>query len=447
MTAPWPSGSASAGPFPTSAMFVGGRLIELGGVAVADLAARFGTPLYVLERTELVGRMRAYRQVFGDEVAVAYGAKALCVTGVLQLAAAEGLHLDVASAGELRTAERAGYPMARVVLHGNNKSDQELEQALALGVGRIVVDSPGELERLGILSGGRERPVDVLLRITPGVDAGTHEFIATGHDESKFGFSLSAGLAHAAVERALLLPGVHLRGLHCHLGSQITDAAAFEAGARVMTGLLADLRDRFGATLDELNLGGGLGVAYTRDDAVPSLDAYCAALRGAVQREAAAHRLPPPRLTVEPGRSIVGPAGCTVYRIGTIKPVPGVRTFVSVDGGMSDNLRPMLYGARYEFVPAGPGPPVDRVGPVTVVGKHCETGDVLGRGVQLPADLTEGELLAVAATGAYGHAMASNYNRLPRPAMVLVGDGRAHLLVRRETLDDVLSRDVPLEEG
>ena len=443
-------------PFPSTADFRGGRLRALGGVDLDQLADDHGTPLYVLDEAELRGRMRAYCAAFGEGVAVTYAAKALCVTGVLQIAAAEGLHLDVASGGELHIAVRAGFPAARILVHGNNKSVCELERAVEVGVGRIVVDSFAELQRLDVLGRARVRaggePVAVLLRVTPGIEAHTHEFIATGQDDSKFGFTLSAGLADAAVAAALEASGLSLQGLHCHVGSQVTVPEAFDAVAEVMVGVLGDMRRRHGAALPELNLGGGLGIAYEPGDSVLDIPTYAADLLRAVQAACGREGIAVPRLAVEPGRSIAGPAGVTLYRVGTRKEVPGVRTYVSVDGGMSDNLRPSLYGARYTFAAAGApagtaGREETSADVVTVAGKHCESGDVLGRDVALAAPVAEGELLAVAATGAYGHAMANNYNRLPRPAMVLVGQGRAQLLVRRETLDDVAARDVTLPTG
>jgi diaminopimelate decarboxylase len=303
---------------------------------------------------------------------------------------------------------------------------------------------------------------DVLLRVTPGVDTSTHAFVRTGHDDSKFGFTLSTGLATNAVAAAATIDGVRLRGLHCHLGSQLLSADVYARAARIMTAFLAEVGDIHGVPLDELNLGGGLGITYTDEQPV-SLGDYADVLRAAVDAGRDRYRLPPLRLTVEPGRWIVGPAGVTIYRIGTVKRLGEGPTYVSVDGGMSDNLRPALYGAVHTFAPAGdPGvrdtTPQDRVRgepvpgsgptePMSVVGKHCESGDFLGRGVALPVDIREGDLLAVAATGAYTQAMASNYNRVPRPAMVLVDGGRGRLLVRRETLDEVLARDQLLDQG
>lgn len=424
--------------FPAGATLCDGWLTAVGGVAVDDLAARYGTPLYVLDAAELVRRMRAWRTAF-DGWHVVYASKALCVAGVLQLAAAEGLGVDVASAGELATAQRAGVPGGRLILHGNNKSYAELDQAAHAGVGRVVVDSFAELDRLADVAERRRHTFDVLLRVTPGVDTSTHAYIRTGHDDSKFGFTLSTGLAAEAVQAVVKLPGVRLRGLHCHLGSQLLTSEVYQRAAGIMVGFLAEASQVHGLRLDELNLGGGLGITYT-DEAPVAVAEHAAALRAAVAAAERRHGLPPLHLTVEPGRAIVGPAGLTLYEVGTVKSLDGGRTYVSVDGGMSDNLRPALYGARHSFVAAGP----PRTGPsrrVDVVGKHCETGDRLGRDVDLPADLAAGDLLAAGATGAYTHAMASNYNRLPRPAMVLVGDGAARLLVRRETIDDVLSRD------
>ena len=438
--------------FPRTATFDGARLGAIGGVDVDELVARHGTPLWVLDREELVARMRAWRDALraaaGDDADVLYAAKALCVVGVLQLASAEGLGVDVASAGELRTAELAGVPPRRIVHHGNNKSLAELLRAVELGVGRVVVDSLGEIDRLAAVAHDAGAVVDVLVRITPGVHAETHAAVATGHDDSKFGFTLSRGLAHTAVARVRSRPTLRLRGVHCHIGSQIAAPGAFAAAVGEMTGFLADLRDTDGVEVAELNLGGGLGIAYRPGDPVLGIDEHVRGLVDAVDAALRDRSLARPRLQVEPGRSIAGPAGVTLYRVGTIKRIPAVRTFVAVDGGMSDNPRPALYGARYAVVPAGSpegaGTATQDGELVTLVGKHCESGDVLAWDVELREGVAEGDLVAVAASGAYHHALASNYNRLPRPAMVLVGDGREDLLVRRETLDDVVGLDVPL---
>jgi diaminopimelate decarboxylase len=308
-----------------------------------------------------------------------------------------------------------------------------------------VVDSFTELRRLDAIARQCRHTFDVLLRVTPGVDTSTHAFVRTGHDDSKFGFTLSTGLAAEAVAMAAKLDGVRLRGLHCHLGSQLTSMDVYGRAASIMVAFIAEIRDLQDVQLDELNLGGGLGIAYADEQPVP-VRRYADVMREAVDAGRERYRLPDFRLTVEPGRSIVGPAGVTIYRVGTVKHLDGGRTYVSVDGGMSDNLRPALYGAVHTFTPAGRARP-GATRPMSVVGKHCESGDFLGRDIALPVDLREGDLLAVAATGAYTHAMASNYNRVPRPAMVLVDGGRGRLLVRRETLDEVLARDQLLDQG
>ena len=448
------AGGDLAGALPVTAVVEGGRLRALGGLDVEELAERFATPLWVLDRATLVGRMRAYREAFADGEVV-YASKALCLRGVLELAEAEGLLVDCATGGELTTAEAAGVAPARIVLHGNNKSAAELDAAVALGVGRIVVDSFSELRRLEAVAAAHGRTVDVHLRVTPGIDAHTHEFVATGQDDSKFGFTLSSGLAHEAA--AVVIASEHLRltGAHCHVGSQVFELEAFTTAARVMLGFLAELAEAHGVVLGELNLGGGLGVVEDPADDPPSLERYAQAVSGALAAAAAGYGLPTPRLFVEPGRSVVGPAGVTLYRAGTIKPLDGLRTYVAVDGGMSDNPRYALYGAAHPFLPAGApspepaedAPRVPAGTPVTVVGKHCESGDVLAEGTTLPADLVEGELLAALGTGAYHHAMASNYNRLGRPAVVLVADGEAVVLSRAETVADLLAREPSLRGG
>ena len=440
-SAQWPGGIADA--LPETAELDGGRLAALGGLRIEALAEQFGTPLWLLDRATLLGRMRAYREAFSD-ASVVYAAKALCILGVLQLVDDEGLHLDCASGGELATAEAAGFPMERVVLHGNNKSLAELRDAARLGVGRIVVDSFAELRRLEQVAREARRTLDVQLRVTPGVDAHTHEFVATGHDDSKFGFTLSKGLAHRAAAQAVGSEGVALRGVHCHVGSQVFALEAFTAAAEAMVGFVADVQDRHGVAVDELNLGGGLGVVEDPGDQPPSVGRYAEVVREAVAGAAGRRGVAVPRLLVEPGRSIVGPAGVTVYRVGTIKDLPGLRTYLAVDGGLSDNPRYALYGATHPFLPAGDRPADGDARPVTVVGKHCESGDVLGEGVWLPSGLGEDGLLAAAGTGAYHHSMASNYNRLGRPPVVLVGDGQATVLSRRETAEDLLAREASL---
>ena len=421
--------------------------LRIGGCDVRDLVAEFGSPLFVLDEDDFRRRAAAFRSAYDDPAMPAdvyYAAKAFLATAVARWVAEEGLGLDVSSGGELAVAERAGFPMERVLLHGNNKSAAEIERALELGVGRIVVDSRPEIARIDEIAHRRGLTADVLIRVTVGVEAHTHEFIATAHEDQKFGLSLASGEALAAVGDVLGRPALRLRGLHSHIGSQIFDASGFEVAAARVVGLLDEVRDRHGVTLAELNLGGGMGIAYTADDDPLDVSAMADAIRGIVATACARVSLPIPRLAFEPGRAIVGPAGITVYEVGTVKPVAldhgRERTYISVDGGMSDNIRTALYDADYTVVPASRSPLGEPV-MSRVVGKHCESGDIVVRDAWLPGDLEAGDLLAVAATGAYCRSMASQYNYLPRPAVVSVREGTAAIVLRRETVDDLLALD------
>jgi diaminopimelate decarboxylase len=412
--------------------------LSVGGCDVVELAERFGTPTIVFDRATFEERGRAYTSVLSPH-RVFYAGKAFCCIAVCELLDGLGLGLDVCTGGELATARAAGFAAERIIFHGNNKSLEELEMAGSTGVGRIVVDSFEEIDRL-VEAGVRTR---ILVRITPGVEVHTHEFVQTGQEDSKFGFGLSEGLAIEAVARANRVPGCELVGVHAHIGSQIFELAAFDLAVRRMADLLARARSELGFEAMELNLGGGLGIAHTQDELTPEPAEAVGRILHAVDREFTARDLPTPQVFVEPGRSIAGPAGMTIYRVGSVKRLPGGRRYVSVDGGMSDNIRPALYGARYEAILANrmsvpPGPRV------TVAGKHCESGDVLIRDVPLPDDVGAGDILCVPATGAYTYSMASNYNRVPRPPVVMVADGHADLIVRRETHDDLLRLDCRL---
>jgi diaminopimelate decarboxylase len=432
----------TASPWPRTLTRDDAGVVHVGGVAVTDLAREHGTPLWVVDEDDLRGRCRDYVAAFPD-VAVCYASKAWCAVGILQIVAEEGLWIDVASGGELHTAHVAGVPMERVVFHGNNKSVAELELAADLGVARIVVDSFDELDRLQVVGRERDHTFRVWLRVTPGIDAHTHDYVRTGHDDTKFGFTLSLGLADQALVKALATDHVEVIGAHAHIGSQIFGTDPFVANAEVMVELLARWREEHGLTLAELNLGGGMGIRYTHEDHPVAVARYGEAVLATVAAACARYDLPVPRLAIEPGRAIVAPSTITLYEIGTVKPLPGLRTYVSVDGGMSDNIRPALYEAEHEIALANR----DSRAPLeatTVVGKHCESGDLVRERVGLPDDLRPGDLLAVAATGAYTASMASNYNRLPRPAAVLVRDGHVRELVRRETFDDLVARDVDL---
>lgn len=413
---------------PDSAEVSADGVLSVGGVPVPQVAAQFGTPLFVYDEHHMRTRCRQAIAEFGAG-RVVYAAKAFLCGAMARLAHEEGLLLDVATGGELHAVISAGVPASACTVHGNNKSDDELRQAVSAGVLHIVVDSFDELDRLDRLHASGLPAPDIHLRITPGVHAHTHEYVSTGQDDSKFGFNLANGDAHAAIERARSSTSVNLVGLHCHIGSNVMSAALFEKVSRVMVELFA------GTGLPELTLGGGLGVAYTGDETAPTMGEWASAIR------AATASLPASTVVrVEPGRSIVAAAGLTVYTVGTVKSIPGVREYVAVDGGMSDNLRPMLYGSGYEaFDPARTDAP--RPVRARVVGKHCESGDVLIDDAALPGGVRPGDLLVTPVTGAYGHSMASNYNKVPRPAVVFVADGTARLVVRRETFEDLVRLD------
>jgi diaminopimelate decarboxylase len=418
-------------------------VVSVAGHDVRDLAAEYGTPLFVLDEDDFRARCAAFRTAF-DGADVFYAAKAFLTTRVASWVADEGLGLDVASGGELAVALRAGFPPDRLVFHGNNKSRAELAAALDAGVGRVVLDSFEEIARIGFLAEAMGVRPKVLVRVTVGVEAHTHEYIATAHEDQKFGFSLAGGDAAEAVRRVVALDQLELVGLHSHIGSQIFDTAGFEVAAHRVVGLAAAVRDEHGLEVAELNLGGGLGIAYVDGDDPADVAGVAASLRGIVERESRAYGLRPPRLAVEPGRALVGPTTLTLYAVGTVKPVEldgGVRrAYVSVDGGMSDNVRTALYDAQYTVTLASRRPEGEAA-LSRVVGRHCESGDVVVKDAWLPADLTPGDLLAVAATGAYCRAMASNYNAVGRPPVVAVRPGSARVLLRRETLDDLLALD------
>jgi diaminopimelate decarboxylase len=405
-----------------------GRL-QIAGLDALDLASEFGTPLFVYDEEDMRNRARTAVEAFGD--CVAYASKAFLCRAMARLVHEEGMCIDVSTAGEMHVALSAGVPASRLVLHGNNKSGPELARALDDGVGRIIVDSFDEIDRLAALLAERStaRP-RVLIRVTPGIEAHTHEFVKTGQEDSKFGFSLASGAAADAIERLRAL-SVDLVGLHAHIGSQIFRTVGFEEEVKV----LADLVIATG--VEELCIGGGLGVAYVEHEEGPTISQWGATVKAA----AAAAGIPADvRITAEPGRSIVAPAAVTMYTAGTIKELPGIRTYVAVDGGMSDNPRPVLYGSGYEtFLPRAVD--ADRDLTVTLVGKHCESGDVIVRDARLPTDLVVGDVIATPVTGAYGYSMASNYNKVPRPPVVFVRDGNARVVVRRETLDDLLTLD------
>ena len=447
MTAAPIDGPIELGLLPRSARVDERGRLAIGGCDVEELADLFGTPLYVYCEAELRARCREYRDAFGAD-AVAYAGKAFLCVAMARLVAEEGMHLDVATGGELQVALRAGFPAARIVYHGNNKSDAELRAGLDQGVGRIVVDSLDELDRIERLVAEGLPVPRVLVRVTPGVEAHTHEYIATGADDSKFGFTVSNGAAREAALRVAKSDAMELAGFHCHIGSQILVLESFARAAAVVAELAADVVRATGTPIEEINLGGGLGVPYTADDLdAPTIAEFGHEVRANFIDACASYGLDPiPALSVEAGRSIAAPAGITLYEVGTIKEIAGVRTYVAVDGGMSDNPRPATYGARYEaFLPGRVTAPRPFV--ASVAGKHCEQGDILVRDAHLPADVAVGDVLATPVTGAYGYSMASNYNLVPRAAVLFVRDGRARVVVRRESLDDLVVRDQFESEG
>jgi len=404
-----------------------GQLI-IGGCDTLELAEQFGTPLFVYDEEHLRARCREAVAAFG--IGVNFATKAFLCKAMARLAAEEGCNLDVSTGGEYHVARSAGVPADRLVLHGNNKSTAELRRAMSEGIGRIIIDSFDEIDRIEALVAEGLPVPKALIRVTPGVEAHTHEFVRTGQDDSKFGFGLASGQADAAVVRATASPAIDLVGLHAHIGSQVFDAEFFEMAIEVM----APFVQKHG--LPEFSVGGGLGVAYVAGEESASITEW-----GAVVKAACAAAGIDAHVTAEPGRALVAQAAITLYSVGTIKDIPGIRTYVSVDGGMSDNPRPVLYGSGYEaFLPREVEADRDRV--VTVVGKHCESGDILVRDAVVPSDLVVGDILATPVTGAYGHSMGSNYNKVTRPAVVFVANGEARLVVRRESLDDLLLLEV-----
>jgi diaminopimelate decarboxylase len=428
--------------WPGSARRVDG-VLNLGGVPVTALAEQHGSPALFLDEDDVRARARAYTAGF-DGVDVYYAGKAFLCTAVARWIAEEGLGLDVCTGGELAVALAAGFPADRIAVHGNNKSVPELRRAVEAGVGLVIVDSFDEISRLAEIAAAAGVRQRVLVRVTVGVEAHTHEFIATAHEDQKFGFSLRDGSAVRAVELVLAAPSLYFGGLHSHIGSQIFETSGFEVAAHRVVGFAATIRDVHGLQVEELNLGGGLGIAYVPGDDPETPKQTLERLGGIVEIECAAVGLRVPRLSVEPGRAIIGPSGVTLYEVGTVKDVTldggHVRRYVSVDGGMSDNIRTALYDAEYTCVLANRASAAPAM-LCRVVGKHCESGDVVVRDTWLPADLRPGDLLAVAATGAYCRSMASNYNHVPRPPVVAVRDGRSEVLVRRESEDDLLRLD------
>jgi len=417
--------------------------LEIGGVDTTELVERFGTPLYVVDETLVRQRCQEFVSAFRDsglKFQVAYASKAFCVKAMCRVAVEEGMSLDVVSDGELMTALESGFPPERIHFHGNNKTPQEIEMALRAGIGCFVVDNFVEMQLLHSMAAEQGLRVKVLLRITPGVEAHTHEYISTGQTDSKFGFDLENGSAFQAVQEASRLESFHLLGIHSHIGSQIFEVEGFQITVEKLAAFAVQVRDKMGISFQVINLGGGFGIRYTAEDTPLPVSQYVQAITNSIKTCFASYKYPIPEIWVEPGRSIVGDAGTTLYTVGTIKDIPGVRKYVSVDGGMTDNPRPALYQSVYEAILANRAKE-EAAEVVSVAGKCCESGDMLIWDVKLPKVQT-GDILAVSCTGAYNYSMASNYNRIRRPAVVFVQNGQADIVVKRESFEYLLGNDV-----
>ncbi|MGW8957818.1 diaminopimelate decarboxylase [Paenibacillus sp. NPDC055715] len=417
--------------------------LEIGGCDTTLLKERFGTPLYIVDEQLVRRRCREFIEAFrttGLNFQVAYASKAFCVMAMCALAAEEGMSLDVVSDGELFTALQAGFPAERIHFHGNNKTPEEIEMALDARIGCFVVDSTMELHLLQALAAERGEQVNILLRVTPGVEAHTHEYISTGQTDSKFGFDIANGSAHQAVEQAAQLDRLNLLGVHSHIGSQIFEVDGFQIAAERVAAFAREIKEQLRISFKVINLGGGFGIRYTEEDTPLKVSSYVQAISDAVKTHFAGLNDELPEIWIEPGRSIVGDAGTTLYTVGSVKDIPQVRKYVSVDGGMTDNPRPALYQAKYEAMLANRAHDLNEE-TVSIAGKCCESGDMLIWNVELPRP-TSGDLLAVASTGAYNYSMASNYNRIRRPAVVFVNNGEAELVVRRESHEDIVRNDV-----
>ena len=417
--------------------------LEIGGCSTVDLVKEFGTPLIVLDEALIRQTCRQYYYHFVKRyknAEVIYASKAFSSPALYKIINSEGLGLDVVSGGELYTALRAEFPTKKIYFHGNNKSAQELAMALENKIGRIVVDNFDELKMLDQMAGLFKTKVDILLRITPGIEAHTHEFIKTGQIDSKFGFILPTGQAFEAVEKALNYSNINLCGFHCHIGSQIFEMDSYRHAAQIMMEFISEVKETYGYEAEELNLGGGFGIYYHEGDQPAQIKTYADVIMTTVKEQAKSYGLRMPKIIVEPGRSIIGPAGTNLYTIGSIKDIPGIRKYVAVDGGMADNIRPALYDAKYEAILANKAlEPCEEV--VSITGKCCESGDMLIWNINLPK-ICSGDILAMSCTGAYGYSMASNYNSLGKPAVVLVYEGNADLIIKRQTYEDLLSNHI-----
>ena len=418
--------------------------LTFGGVDTVKLAEQYGTPLYVMDEKLVRQHCRSFKnsidKFYGRNGLVCYASKAFSCTEMCRIVKDEGIGIDVVSIGELYTALKAGFDTSKIGFHGNNKTNQELEFAVENKVGHIIVDNIEELERLDKIAENKSVIADIMFRIKPGIDAHTHDFVKTGQIDSKFGFALETGEAFEAVKTALSLKNVNLLGVHCHIGSQIFDIAPFEEAARVMLSFIAKIKNELGFEVKELNLGGGFGIKYTENDAPSAYENYMERVSAVVHNTCKELNINLPFILIEPGRSIAGPAGITLYTVGARKVIPNIRTYVSIDGGMADNPRYALYKSEYEAVVANKASQ-ERNETITLAGKCCESGDLIGENMKLQ-HAESGDIVAVLATGAYNYSMSSNYNRIPKPAFIFVNNGESRIAVKRETLDDIVRNDI-----
>ena len=425
-----------------------GGVLAIAGCSAEKLVKEFGSPLFVIDQADFFLRAKSWRQVLDTSFGggqLYYAAKSFICIEIAKWLKELKLGLDVCSAGELAVALAADFPASDIEFHGNNKSESEITTAINAGVGTIVIDSFDELTRVAEIAKSLKKTQKVYLRLTPGVDAHTHEFISTAHEDVKFGFSIASGAANEAIEKCMEQSSLNLAGIHCHIGSQIFEVEGFKIAAQRLVAVLATFRDKYSKELAELNIGGGYGIAYTKDESAISPDVVIPAIASVIKDECAKAKLAVPRISIEPGRAIVGPTTTTLYLVGTTKSVKldngSERRYISVDGGMSENIRPALYGAVYSAFLANRSSTAELISS-RVVGKHCETGDILISEINLPSDIKAGDLLAIPATGAYGRSMASNYNHISRPAVITVINGSARVILRRENEQDLLNLDV-----
>lgn len=419
--------------------------LYIGGISAVELASEYGTPLYVIDEKLVRDNCRRFKKGFcsdNKENRVAYAGKAFLTVAMCELIKEEGLYLDVVSGGELYTAYKSGFPMDRIYFHGNNKTYEEIKMGVEFNAGRFVADNLYEIEKINEIAGKQNKIQKILLRITPGIEAHTHDYIKTGQVDSKFGFTLIEDSALEAAKTAMLLPNIELVGLHAHIGSQIFEIEPYMDEADIMLSIMNDIRSKTGCNLEELNLGGGFGIYYKEGDAPREIEEYTSAIISRAKYKAHELGMKLPRLVIEPGRSIIGNAGTTLYTVGAIKNIPDVRKYVSVDGGMADNIRPALYDAEYECIVSN-RVRSSRNETVTISGKCCESGDILMSDIQL-SEIASGDIIAVLSTGAYGYSMSSNYNKIPKAAVVMISDGIAKLICKRQTYEDILSLELSL---